>query len=161
MGVPGLPTPAGGANNHLCYTERISIISTATLSYTTATWYTISTHSLGASLAAQWWRICLPMQETQVQSLRQEDPPEKEMAITPIFLPRKSVDRGARRATDHRVTRVGHDLATKPPSPPTLLASNNMGICWVSHNDKRPHRHSKCKVHTMIPTLAVATLVGL
>ena len=29
---------------------------------------------VGASLVAQWWRICLPMQETQVQSLIQEDP---------------------------------------------------------------------------------------
>ena len=30
------------------------------------------------------------------------------------------MDRGAWQATVHRVTRVGHDLATKPPSP-TLL----------------------------------------
>ena len=29
---------------------------------------------------AQWYRICLPMQETQVQSLSQEYPLEKEMA---------------------------------------------------------------------------------
>ena len=34
----------------------------------------------GASLVAQWKRIYLPMQETQVQSLGQEDPLEKEMA---------------------------------------------------------------------------------
>ena len=32
------------------------------------------------SLVAQWSRICLPMQETQVQSLGQEDLLEKEMA---------------------------------------------------------------------------------
>ena len=32
-----------------------------------------------ASLVAQWWRICLPMQEVQVQSLDQEDSLEKEM----------------------------------------------------------------------------------
>ena len=30
------------------------------------------------------------------------------------------MDRGAWQATVHRVTRVGHNLATKPP-PPTLL----------------------------------------
>ena len=30
---------------------------------------------------AQWERICLPMQETQLQSLGEEDPLEKEMAI--------------------------------------------------------------------------------
>ena len=29
---------------------------------------------------AQWERICLPMQETQLQSLGEEDPLEKEMA---------------------------------------------------------------------------------
>ena len=36
--------------------------------------------SLGVSLVSQWWRIRLPMQETRVQSLGQEDPLEKEMA---------------------------------------------------------------------------------
>ena len=30
------------------------------------------------------------MRETQVQSLGQEDPPEKEMALTPVFLLGKS-----------------------------------------------------------------------
>ena len=30
------------------------------------------------------------------------------------------MDRGAWRATVHGVTRVGHDLATKPPPPPPL-----------------------------------------
>ena len=29
---------------------------------------------------AQWQRICLPVRETQVQSLGEEDPLEKEMA---------------------------------------------------------------------------------
>ena len=32
------------------------------------------------SLVAQWQRICLPMQETWVRSLGQEDPLEKEVA---------------------------------------------------------------------------------
>ena len=35
---------------------------------------------LGASLVAQWQRICLPMQEMLVQSLGWEDPVEKKMA---------------------------------------------------------------------------------
>ena len=38
----------------------------------------------GASPVAQWQRICLPMQEmqeTQVQSLGEDDPLEEEMAI--------------------------------------------------------------------------------
>ena len=37
--------------------------------------------SEGASLEAQWRRISLPIQETRVHSLHQEDPLEKEMAI--------------------------------------------------------------------------------
>ena len=31
------------------------------------------------------------------------------------------MDRGVWRVTVHRVTRVGHDLATKPPPPPPIL----------------------------------------
>ena len=31
-------------------------------------------HDTGASLVAQWLRICLPMQGTQVRALVQEDP---------------------------------------------------------------------------------------
>ena len=34
----------------------------------------------GASLLAQWLRICLPMQQRQILSLGQEEPLEKEMA---------------------------------------------------------------------------------
>ena len=33
-----------------------------------------------ASLVAQWYRTCLPMQDTWVQSLVQKEPLEKEMA---------------------------------------------------------------------------------
>ena len=35
---------------------------------------------LGASQVAQWYRLHLPMQETQVQALGQEDPLEEGMA---------------------------------------------------------------------------------
>ena len=34
------------------------------------------------------------MQEIQVQTLGQEDPPEKEMETTPVFLPEKSQVQG-------------------------------------------------------------------
>ena len=40
--------------------------------------------SCGDSLVAQWYRNCLPMQETQ------SNPWEKEMATDPVFLPGKS-----------------------------------------------------------------------
>ena len=59
------------------------------------------------------------MQEMQVQSLDQENPLEKEMATHPSILaweiPWTEEPGGA---TVHGVTRVGHDLATKPPPPP-------------------------------------------
>ena len=49
-----------------------------------------------ASLVAQQWRICLPTQETPVQSLGQEDSLEKEMA-THSSIPAwgNPMDRGA------------------------------------------------------------------
>ena len=37
-------------------------------------------------MVAQWKRICLPMQEMQVQSLGQEDPLEREMATKSSIL---------------------------------------------------------------------------
>ena len=49
-------------------------------------------------------------EETQLLSLSQEDPLEKEMATC------SSMDRGAWQAIVHWVPRVGHELATKPPS---------------------------------------------
>ena len=45
-----------------------------------ATWYEVT---LGFQ-AAQWQRICLPVQETQ--TLGQEDPPEKEVAAHSCIL---------------------------------------------------------------------------
>ena len=58
------------------------------------------------------------MQETQAQFLGQEDPLEKEMATLSSILAWKIpwTDEPGR-FTVHGVTRVGHDLATKPPPP--------------------------------------------
>ena len=53
-------------------------------------------------------------QEMRIQSLGQEDPLEKEMQPTPVFLPGKS--HGRRSLEDCSLwghKRVGHDLATK------------------------------------------------
>ena len=61
------------------------------------------------------------MQETWVQSLREEDPLEKDWATHSIFLPGGLHYRGDQQATVHEVARVGHDLVTKSP-PPTFLA---------------------------------------
>ena len=42
--------------------------------------FSIQRMGRGASLVVQWWRVCLPVQEMQVQSLGQEDPLQEEMA---------------------------------------------------------------------------------
>ena len=41
------------------------------------------------------------------------------------------MNRGAWQATDHAVARVGHDLATKSPSPELLLRAN--GTLYVNY----------------------------
>ena len=57
-----------------------------TMQDTLTSWFLDNLHSsnqyfvIACSLVAQWWRPCLPMQETQVPSLGQEDPLEEEMA---------------------------------------------------------------------------------
>ena len=55
------------------------------------------------------------MQETQVQSLGQEDPLEKNMETTPGFLPGKAnpMDEEAGRLHTWGYKRVGHDLVSK------------------------------------------------
>ena len=45
-----------------------------------ASWNEAELCPLGASQVAQWLRICLPMQETNIWSLVREDPQEEEMA---------------------------------------------------------------------------------
>ena len=58
------------------------------------------------------------MQETWVQSLGWEDPLEKEMAAhSSILAWRIPWTEKPGRLSIHRVTRVRHDLVTKPPPP--------------------------------------------
>ena len=54
------------------------------------------------------------MQETRVQSLRWEDPLEKEMQTTPVFLPGKSYEQRSLAGYSPRGhKRVRHNLVTK------------------------------------------------
>ena len=72
----------------------------------------------GASLVAQMLKRLPAMQETWVRSVGWEGPLEKEMATHCSILTRRIPwTRGAWQATVHGVTRVGHDLVTKPPLP--------------------------------------------
>ena len=75
---------------------------------------TKSQKTQGASLGAQWQRLHLPMQETQVQSLGQEDPQEKEMATHSNILAWEipwTVEPGGLQSME--LQRVTHNLATK------------------------------------------------
>ena len=54
------------------------------------------------------------MQETRVRSLGREDPLEKEMAPTPVFLPGES--HGGLQPVGSQ--RARHDRVTKQPQPP-------------------------------------------
>ena len=76
----------------------------------------IKVWEVGASLllVAQWQRICLPMQETQAQSLGQEDTLEKEMATHPSILAcRIPLTEEPGRLEFMGSQRVRHNLATK------------------------------------------------
>ena len=71
------------------------------------------------SVLAQLVKNLPAMQETRVQSLGWEDPLEKEVATHSGYSCLENpMDRGAWWATVHGVTRVSHDLGTKPPKPP-------------------------------------------
>ena len=65
-------------------------------------WFLLLT---GASLMAQWSRICLPMRDTWVPSLGQEDPLDKEMATRSSILAWKSPWTEYPRATVYGVTK--------------------------------------------------------
>ena len=63
---------------------------------------------------AQWKRICLPVQETQVLFLGWEDPLEKGMAThSSILAWRIPWTEEPGRLQSMRSQRVGHDLVTK------------------------------------------------
>ena len=64
---------------------------------------------------------------------------------TPVFLPGESMDRGAWRPTVHGVTRVGHDLATKPPPPPRCLTE---GRPWWLRDEELA---CECRSHGFDP----------
>ena len=74
------------------------------------------------------------MQETQVRSLGQEDPLEKEMAahssIPAWSIPWTEEPSGLQ---SMGLQRVGHNLATKPPPPSTnvfITEENTLQIKW-------------------------------
>ena len=73
------------------------------------------------------------MQETQVLFLGQKDPLEKEMAIHSQYSCLENLtDRGAWQTTVHGVTRVRHDLVTKPPPQVEVCVIANIRILTLA-----------------------------
>ena len=94
-------------------------------------------------LVAQTVKHLPAMWETQVQFLGQEDPLEKEMATRcSVLAGEYPMDKGACLATVHEVTRVRHNLVTKPPLqvliqkalPSELaLANLHLKVCFLGN----------------------------
>ena len=62
-----------------------------------------------------------PAMQMTVQSLGWEDPLEKKMKPTPVFLPRKSQEQTTGQLQSTRSQRIRHKLAAKPPLSPLLV----------------------------------------
>ena len=62
-----------------------------------------------SSLVVQSERICLQCRRAGFGPWLRKMPWRREWLPTPVFLPEHPMDRGARRAAVHAVSRVGHD----------------------------------------------------
>ena len=83
-----------------------------------------------AALLAWWSRICLQRRRSGCDPWVGKIPWRRKWQPTPVFLPRENpLDRGAWQATVHRVTRVGHNLATTPPPPPPARWILRKSLC--------------------------------
>ena len=76
----------------------------------------------------------LEVKETQVRSLGQEDPLEKEWQPIPVFLPGKSHRQRRLAGYSPSVARVRHDRVT----------SNNKDIYMYTHTNTHTHSPGKC-----------------
>ena len=74
--------------------SRVRLFATPwTVAYQASLSMGFSRQEYWSGLPFPWWRICLPMQETQVLrfwSLSRDVPLEEKMATVPVFLPEKS-----------------------------------------------------------------------
>ena len=95
-----------------------------------------SAFPLWASLVAQRLKRLPPMRETQVRSLGREDPLEKEMVTTPVFLPGES--RGQRSLVGYSPggLRVGNDWATSLSTCKMKELKRATFLSWVSSSVK-------------------------
>ena len=94
----------------LLYSQSLSCIKGVIIYFC----FSLTISQVRASLVAQSYRICLPMQEKRVQSLGWEDPLEKEMAIHSSILAWETVwTEKPDGLWAMGSQRVGHNLANK------------------------------------------------
>ena len=89
---------------------------------------------------AQWYRIRLPRQETWVQSLGWEDPLEKEMALTPVFLPEKF--HGQRSLAGCSLWGCKESDTTERLSTAQVALRDGAGLSASVHSSVNSHKHS-------------------
>ena len=96
---------------------------------------------LRVSLVVQSVKSLPAMQETRVQSLGWEDPQERKWQPTPVFLPGEFHEqRSLAGYSSWGVTKVGHNLATKPPprnyyQQLLITSKRNHQNCMLSISD--------------------------
>ena len=113
------------------------------------------TSSPKTSLVVQSVRRLHAMQETWILSLNQEDPLETEMAISSSFLAWEIPRTEARL---QYMGTIGHDLVTKPPSPPQVSLSVRSLPFEHAHLNSCPKSHAHLHIRSCLPRWVPAVL---
>ena len=87
------------------------------------------------SLVAQWWRICLPSQETQVWPWIMKIPWRRKWNPHHYSCLESSMNKQAWQAIVHGVARVWHDLATKQQPSHKLQYFGHLMQSWLIGKD--------------------------
>ena len=82
-------------------------------------------------------------QELQIQSLGQEDPLEKEIQFTPVFLPGKSHGQRSLGNSPWSCKRVRHNLETKQKIP-NYPVRNNVITKILITGEEKDQNHRRC-----------------
>ena len=91
-----------------------------------------------ASLVARFSRLQLPVQESRVPSLNQEDALEKETATLSYSCLGNSMDRGAWWATVHGVAKSQIQLSNQTATPGLWVTSWAISLSYFATFSKRP-----------------------
>ena len=111
--------------------------------------FTVCIQHQRAPQVAQQLRVCLPVQETRVWSLGQEDPLEKEMTTQSNILAwRIPLGRGAWRGTVHGVTKCWTQLKWLSSSSSSIIPSLLLDISFLFHQLINQINASECFLYS-------------